>query len=511
MNSNATNKTRTGPKRVRTQEPEEEQDSQKSPPSSTPSSPTKAAKNALELAVASLPTILQPLILHFGNQIITARCKRYAKKSIMQRMEDDAKYIPRSAKATVFKITLSAGAKEDEKRVSFLEQQIQQAKDSYESSLKSVIEECIALEIQAAKKEESQLIMDLFPAIGKAIQQLQGTNCDAHLQTVNALKMTPALLEYGPIENIINFLHFYRNHHTLDECPKATIRMMELEYATVAECTKALQYHTASLQRPQNSGIQLYIKCLEGILVTPTAAYDKQIEENTRLLNVKKLSNEIIMGKTTEDTAMELDREGAADFEQLQDLIRKECDKRDRRYAKLEDKCNKMEQQVKNPQKNMTKRGRSPNHEEPGASNKNKSTQKNAKTTTESLKKHSRQHLWSQKQTKSRKPRTSRRKKQRFQAKRYKQPSVAVTKQINLESAQLFWKEKTFKEATATKLIARFGFVGDPTISKRHNASITLATMPTWYYFSRPSNMAFHNFTKRHKPQKTYGHSSDSV
>ena len=48
----------------------------------------------------------------------------------MQRMEEDAKYIPRSAKATDFKITLSAGAKEDEERVSFLEQQIQQAKDS---------------------------------------------------------------------------------------------------------------------------------------------------------------------------------------------------------------------------------------------------------------------------------------------------------------------------------------------------------------------------------------------
>ena len=26
--------------------------------------------------------------------------------------------------------------------------------------------------------------------------------------------------------------------------------------------------------------------------------------------------------------------------------------------------------------------------------------------------------------------------------------------------------------------------------------------MPTWYYFSRPSNMAFHDFTKRHKPQQ---------
>ena len=84
MNSNATNKTHTGPKRVRTQEPEEEQETQKSPPSSTPSSPTKAAKDALELAVVLLPTSLQPRILHFGHKIITARCKRYAKKSIMQ-------------------------------------------------------------------------------------------------------------------------------------------------------------------------------------------------------------------------------------------------------------------------------------------------------------------------------------------------------------------------------------------------------------------------------------------
>ena len=92
MNSNATNKTRTGPKRVCTQEPEEEQETQKSPQSSTPSSPTKAAKNALELAVASLPTSLQPLVLHFGDQIITARCKRYAKHSIMQRMEENMKY-----------------------------------------------------------------------------------------------------------------------------------------------------------------------------------------------------------------------------------------------------------------------------------------------------------------------------------------------------------------------------------------------------------------------------------
>ena len=124
------------------------------------------------------------------------------------------------------------------------------------------------------------------------------------------MKMMPTLLRYGPIENIINFLHFYQNHHTLDEIPKPTVWTMDDEYATVAERTKAMQYHIASLQQPENSGIQLYTKCLESILITPTASYDKQVEENIRLLNVKKLSNKIIMGKATEETAMELDGEG---------------------------------------------------------------------------------------------------------------------------------------------------------------------------------------------------------
>ena len=130
-----TNKNRTGPKWVRTQDPEDEPQATKTPPSSTLSSPMKATKDALELAVASLPTSLQPFITHFSHKIITARCKRYAKDSIAQRMEQDKDYIPRSAKASDFKITLSPGTKEDEERVSFLELQIQQAKAKYESSL----------------------------------------------------------------------------------------------------------------------------------------------------------------------------------------------------------------------------------------------------------------------------------------------------------------------------------------------------------------------------------------
>ena len=55
----------------------------------------------------------------------------------------------------------------------------------------------------------------------------------------------------------------------------------------------------------------------------PSVSIKKQIEENKKEIVLKKLSMEIILGKTTEDTAMELDAEGGSSFEQLQDLIKK--------------------------------------------------------------------------------------------------------------------------------------------------------------------------------------------
>ena len=123
---------------------------------------------------------------------------------------------------------------------------------------------------------------------------------------------------------------------------------MEDKYPTIEECTKVMHFHTTSLQQSENTGIQIYVKCLKSILTIPNTSYNKQVEENKRLLNLKKSFNEIIMGRATEDTVMELDGEGAANFEQLKDLICKECDKWDSHYAHLEDKYKKLEHQVTN-------------------------------------------------------------------------------------------------------------------------------------------------------------------
>ena len=66
---------------------------------------------------------------------------------------------------------------------------------------------------------------------------------------------------------------------------------------------------------------------METILIHPTTAFLTQAADNKRKIALKKMAIEIVDGKTTEATTMELDAEGGASFEQLQDLVRKEVQK----------------------------------------------------------------------------------------------------------------------------------------------------------------------------------------
>ena len=73
---------------------------------------------------------------------------------------------------------------------------------------------------------------------------------------------------------------------------------------------------------------------------------------------------------------MELDAEGCASFEQLQDLIKKECDKREKNYRSLEQKYNKLQESLEQAQpKNSKQWGQG------GASNKKKSSPATARRT----------------------------------------------------------------------------------------------------------------------------------
>ena len=81
-----------------------------------------------------------------------------------------------------------------------------------------------------------------------------------------------------------------------------------------------------------------------------------------------------------------------------------------------------------------------------------------------------------------------------------KQNFPCQTNQIGNRTNQM--TRKNTMESIKKKLTLQFGFVANCSHSSHHNASYILANTPTWYYFSRPSHLAFHDFTKKHKPQK---------
>ena len=49
------------------------------------------------------------------------------------------------------------------------------------------------------------------------------------------------------------------------------------------------------------------------------------------------------------------------------------------------------------------------------------------------------------------------------------------------------------------KMIRCYGFTADPRKTIKHNAYEYLKKMPTWYYFTKPSNIAFHDLTQDSK------------
>ena len=143
-----------------------------------------------------------------------------------------------------------------------------------------MVEECISLEIAAAKMEETEIIMDLLPTIGSTIQTLQGIKCDKHLQSMNVLAFAPNLLDHCPLQDMNSFLQFYQVHHSLDAILSRMLITTDESYPSDEMRTAAFHIHVASLQHKENKGIEAYKDCLKSILITPTVSYKKQVEEN---------------------------------------------------------------------------------------------------------------------------------------------------------------------------------------------------------------------------------------
>ena len=218
------------------------------------------------------------------------------------------------------------------------------------------------------------MIYTLLPSLAEVINTLEGITTDVHQKVVSLIYLDSSFLSYTTSKSRESFISSYCTHHNLDTIPSPLIHPLSNTHTSAAERDTELLLHTKSLQLPNNKGLQTFQKTIESIIIMPSASFEKQIEENNGEIVLKQLSTEIILGKTTETTAMELDSEGGASFEQLQDLIKKECEKRDKKYRSLEQKYNKLQELLEHSQsqKHLQTRGQH------GASNKKKLPQTNS-------------------------------------------------------------------------------------------------------------------------------------
>ena len=359
-----------------------------------------------------------------------------------------------------------------------MEQQIKQAKDTYKSSLKNVIEECISLETSTLQSQENETIYTLLASITEAINTLEGLKTDVHQKVISLIYLDCSFISYTTSTSQHSFISSYCTHHNLETIPTPTIHPLSITHASANERDTELLLHTKSLQRHENNGLQTFRKAIEGIIIAPSLSYEKQIEENNRDIILIKLSNDIILGKAMESTAMELDAEGGASFEQLQELIKKECDTSDKNYRSLEHKYNKLQESLKqSQQKNSTPRGQG------GASNKKEVIPnhgwKSSTTTRPVYLKTS--NTRTRLSTTSPAKRKSRRYHQRRLKRTRKKLHVAQALAITTEEKNFLHRSEQAATTVRNKLKQQFGFVADPNKTLLHNASSTLAHTPTWY------------------------------
>ena len=192
---------------------------------------------------------------------------------------------------------------------------------------------------------------------------------------------------------------------------------------------------------------------------------------------------------------MELDAEGGASFEQLQELIKKECNKRDKKYRSLEQKYNKLYDSVEHAQKQKKHACEGPTRR---LEQKDIATVKSTKggQPTQTL------HIATTHLTTNKPKRKSRRYQQRRHKQQFGKAEKKQTLTIATEEKSFQLRSEQITTTLETKLKQQFGFVADPKKTLLHNESSALANTPNWYYFSRPSHLAFHDFTQQKQPPK---------
>lgn len=285
-------------------------------------SPTDKAQMELERHIASRPMELQTLMLHHGKEFITLNRAYFNKKNSIKRMNNDADYIPRSAKVELQLSCLKSTNERRSERITELQNQANDAVIAYRAAAKTVIIAAAEADRETLKEDIIELICTICYNITKAHIASRGQTCDptTKLRSLFANHNTRKLAEFFNYTGV-QFFERYKTVHNMQVLPEAVVipeidaDAPNYERAAQMEAAHNAQQNVANLHNDE------LLDLLESVLYHPWKAFLAQSDENQRLLEIKKVSTAAMETRAADAAAMLIDQEMPADRQQLKDLI----------------------------------------------------------------------------------------------------------------------------------------------------------------------------------------------
>jgi hypothetical protein len=327
---------------------------------------------------------MQTLLRHHGKLYLTVRREHFNKKNIVKKMVDEQGYIPRSAR-NKFKITcLKETTERAPEKITELQDIANQAINNYQNAIKGVI-------VESAKEDKKTLhskFIKIFCQgaydIAKANIAGHGHSCDATQKIINMIQHTNSDRLLSSLNaSWVNIQNIYKEVHSIQGHLPAPSEIPEVDDDMEGdERALAIQLMYTASELPVNYKLEHLLTTLEACFYSPWQAFLKQNDENQRLLALRKISNEAIIGTTTDQTALMVDNEPPMDQPTLATTIAKEIEKATKpllkELAETKRQLKKLTSPNQKAQKNQP-RGR----DHAGASDKNKIGGRNNKSGTQ--------------------------------------------------------------------------------------------------------------------------------
>ena len=389
MPRNRNNRRSSSTKRVRIDDTIQEDTTS---PTNNKISPTSKAKLEFERAIASHPMDMQTLMKTIGIELLTSHTKYFNKKNMVQKMEDEQDYIPRSCRV---KFNLDASEptkKRAPQRVQQLTAQAQEVVNRYQTDMKQVI-------IASCKEEKTTLREETNKLICEALYKITRAHIVSLGKTINTTQMVMNLLEHTATEKLLKHIinlstaqlkQLYKTVHSLENLPAPT--ELAEDHEDPAMQAQVVAANNAQWALPEMETLPQLLQLLESTIYLPYETFLVQNDQNRRLLELRKVSNEIITNEATDATAMLVDNETPLNAQQMQDVIKQEVKKATQTLQQQLSQQNKLLQQALQSRSSSKNNQRGQSSTRSGASNKKKSKgTRNRKDNTNSSSRRGRQ------------------------------------------------------------------------------------------------------------------------